>query len=479
MPPQKRSASISASPRRNSKKLKKGSVPTPLRQFDLAALLSKRYVPIQKILLSFLGPLELFALKRTAKTFSSVMGDLRTTNFNINKRLEPFFDDPIEFRRQQFMWGGLVSGPFADEFFARTGEAAKVMELYVYEHYVENALVHDYLIDRGWSGDALDYKKTHTKFGELKIEIIPDHDPPVLGFLQRAITTCGLNFITWNKAFALFPRATFVRNESYILTDWNEELSEALVNISEKHDRKTIHLPLDERAEADLAAPRRIGDKKTWVIDLDMAGLTKAVHNDPDVAVEDDAEVYVEDGSVVDIEEDLEADATPEWAMTDNFPSELDIEHTTFRLRAKRGSANILDRYDMCARVGIRHGVLDFGYVTMGWGGDNADQIERFNDNVNVGVIKEYLETIDRAQKKVRDYTVVEMGKLPDNDKPEEYRPIPGLPPPIVPLEGWSMNYFFLWPYPKWRLAYDDEVVELLDAAWDRAENGWQMSMEK
>ena len=50
-----------------------------------------------------------------------------------------------------------------------------------------------------------------------RIQLFVARDLALQGILQGLYMTAVLNIITWNKAYALFARDTFVRRKSYML----------------------------------------------------------------------------------------------------------------------------------------------------------------------------------------------------------------------------------------------------------------------
>jgi hypothetical protein len=80
--------------------------------------------------------------------------------------------------------------------------------------------------------------------------------------LNIAPTTASLNFLTWNKVYALYPRETFLKNETYLLRYLStpaevrnsEELSE------QGFTNHTVHIDLENDP---IAGIRRVGDKQT------------------------------------------------------------------------------------------------------------------------------------------------------------------------------------------------------------------------
>jgi hypothetical protein len=62
----------------------------------------------------------------------------------------------------------------------------------------------------------------------IHIKYTPGHCSSACGLLVSACTTASLNFLSWNKAYALYPRTTFLKKEGYLLRriDGEQVLSE-------------------------------------------------------------------------------------------------------------------------------------------------------------------------------------------------------------------------------------------------------------
>lgn len=107
--------------------------------------------------------------------------------------------------------------------------------------------------------------------------------------------SCHANFITWNKAYSMFPKSTFVEYKAYPLEcieeDWDEfyklhfeelrqrgwsrgtwpqdrvlpsdfehpTISPSETSITRDHETSPIH--------------RRVGDRKSWVVQLDTTSV--------------------------------------------------------------------------------------------------------------------------------------------------------------------------------------------------------------
>jgi hypothetical protein len=118
--------------------------------------------------------------------------------------------------------------------------------------------------------------------------------PPIAVILQNIRTTWDACFITWNKAYCLFPVSSFITHEPFLLAPLKEVTTpdeEGKVLATREHltrahewgrriktglwqlDTGNKLVPLKE-----LGPYRQLGDKHSWIINLD----TKGVKSNPD-----------------------------------------------------------------------------------------------------------------------------------------------------------------------------------------------------
>jgi hypothetical protein len=95
--------------------------------------------------------------------------------------------------------------------------------------------------------------------------------------LLRFSTTAELNFITWNKAYCLFPLATLIKRNCYPTDDFYEDIAEdleelALEGLQPKCCPSTESSILPHH-DASITDVRRIGDRYTLTMELDTEGV--------------------------------------------------------------------------------------------------------------------------------------------------------------------------------------------------------------
>lgn len=193
----------------------------------LVDLLSNTYAPIQRAMLPYFDIVDILALGRTCMRLKTeIPPALTATQYNINRHLEKFFNDPVEFRSLLGSYGGLVYGDFARCFLA--GDNSKVTELYIA---AENPInFHGYMTKEGYS----EYAKMGRKLGiQVRyFKLLPETSHTLLICLncangraaiakvfESARTTASFDIISWNKAYSLFPRATHIKKECYLVDD--------------------------------------------------------------------------------------------------------------------------------------------------------------------------------------------------------------------------------------------------------------------
>jgi hypothetical protein len=101
--------------------------------------------------------------------------------------------------------------------------------------------------------------------------------------IKSFYSTVVMNVITWNKAFALFPRTTFLRHNAYPLT----VVTDYYAKLHAKYTRRgwaMRTLPPETETPRELIDYRRIGDRMSWQMSLDTQSVVRA--EQPDYVVE-------------------------------------------------------------------------------------------------------------------------------------------------------------------------------------------------
>lgn len=135
-----------------------------------------------------------------------------------------------------------------------------------------------------------------------KVQLVITSGLPVQVILCHYYTTAVTNFISWNKAYSIFPRATFLLYETIPLKPVDDAFGRLHAKYSQRGWRmRTEPVPFshegDLHASGDRRQPlgdvskhggyRRIGDRDSWVMRLgDTAGVEGSSHFVPDSVLE-------------------------------------------------------------------------------------------------------------------------------------------------------------------------------------------------
>jgi hypothetical protein len=196
----------------------------------LIDLLNANYAPIQSSILSNLNADDVTALTRTYKSFADLWPTLRATDYNINLRLRKLFKDPRQFRSVQGQCNALIIGNESRWLMSRSRPTFSNLAITVARE-DKWALV-TYLLSEGYGNDDADddveelplYLTLVKKDGDKSYRIIIISNVcALIGAMYYSHTTAELNFISWNRAFSMFPNATFVEQKAYLLFPSTQE----------------------------------------------------------------------------------------------------------------------------------------------------------------------------------------------------------------------------------------------------------------
>jgi hypothetical protein len=106
--------------------------------------------------------------------------------------------------------------------------------------------------------------------------------------LRGTYTTAVLNIITWNKAYSIFPDATFLGRETFMLYPLNDNYRLRLSKYAERGwqnwvtskepqttstERQPFWTSLTVPSRSSLGGHRRIADERTWIVEFDTEGV--------------------------------------------------------------------------------------------------------------------------------------------------------------------------------------------------------------
>ncbi|RYP71509.1 hypothetical protein DL771_004764 [Monosporascus sp. 5C6A] len=134
-----------------------------------------------------------------------------------------------------------------------------------------------FLIDK--EGYTVDLRpKLRNQVSESRVQPVVTSGPPVQAILRWYYTTAVVNFISWNKAYSIFPRATFLLHETIPLKPVSDFYGSRHAKWSKRGWRLRTEAVYTSGADNEQPlgylgrnGDRRIGDRDTWVIRLDGA----------------------------------------------------------------------------------------------------------------------------------------------------------------------------------------------------------------
>ena len=274
------------------------SEPTFLSTFD-----RKSNYPIFRALCDCLSIAEIVSLTQTCKNFSDLYQYLLPIQWDVDKALRHYVDDPQGFRSQMARSDALISGTFAAQFFERAfwergtldvwvqgGEGFELFSTYLHDiaGYSEIKLTG---VDQGvFLGEVevrvyavvsvrvlmlnhvILQRRMFTRNTDVKsaIRLHMTNDPPLYNVVREAYFTAEANIMSWNKAYSLFALPTFVLKTCYSLQAWGERSSNSAQILSGRGlNVQGVLWPEDKRRNHPIRERRRVGDRYTWTIPFD------------------------------------------------------------------------------------------------------------------------------------------------------------------------------------------------------------------
>ncbi|KAF2222292.1 hypothetical protein BDZ85DRAFT_319580 [Elsinoe ampelina] len=187
--------------------------PTYLMDF----LDSTKYPPIRDVLVKYL---DVRSMTRLCATSRHLRRSIRSREWNINRFLSHHFDDPVQFRLAQSRSAALIIGDAAFRFIEgklHTENLHMIVEaeeqydgLLKYLTENERFVVGTHKVLNCGSMPVLALKATSLKKGDKSITLMWSRQPSHVTFVQMQTTTASTAALTWNKAYHVFPRTTFV-----------------------------------------------------------------------------------------------------------------------------------------------------------------------------------------------------------------------------------------------------------------------------
>lgn len=379
----------------------------PIRRFDLESLLGPNYAPVQRAIIPYLGPMELINLKRTSKAFGDINRFVDSSGFDFNKQLGRFVSDPVALRALMARSRSIMSGNITEQFLFRYTDNETIVDINCLTEYYEE-LRKFFSKEKGFKlvrqdpryrrprvrewvkeipGVGVDWEGKRN-IATITVNLQASEQPGEIMEIVCAKGTAELNFFSWNRFYCLYPYPTLQRKQCFLLREDPDE-GGFIKNMDEDWGCSVVSRHFDDSLEAYMAYPRRVGDKRTLIIDLDTVGLEKE-------------------------------------RETDNA---LDHELTTFRLRPRydgRDPGRNLDIYEAAALT-ICHSCINVPFGAMDTDRTPDDEGNhyvraRFNDSVDwLPQVQSYWEKMRQLGLKLGNYAVLEVMKLRPSQRPADY----------------------------------------------------------
>jgi hypothetical protein len=253
---------------------------------SLIDLLSVRYAPIQDNILFHLGPAEIARLTCTCRASGCLWPTLMAHDYNINHRMRYHFKDPRKFRTVQGECDALIMDGISPEymnFLQRSHYSIDDIYLMIETSRMRPMIA--FLEREGYkkrqytpSRDDHTLIYSSTTFGYSTVNTNHENSSSMDQAMRRAWSTAGLTFISWNKAYTLFAYDTFVKERSHLISDSDDLLHSYLGKVKKMQTYKWYLFgtwnkwPVAEEGPDMMV--RRVGDRHTWILDLDIKGVT-------------------------------------------------------------------------------------------------------------------------------------------------------------------------------------------------------------
>ena len=92
---------------------------------------------------------------------------------------------------------------------------------------------------------------------------------PLYAILNGFYTTLVVNVISWNKAYAIYPKPSFIYHKTYLLTKISDYFGKLLMKYNKRGWKSQDLLwPEDEVSHSSMLDDRRVGDRHTWSVNL-------------------------------------------------------------------------------------------------------------------------------------------------------------------------------------------------------------------
>ncbi|CVK85081.1 uncharacterized protein FMAN_01997 [Fusarium mangiferae] len=246
-----------------------------------------------EVLCSSLTISDFFSLFRVCKRLYRIKNHTLRLICGINAALKAFVIDATMFRAQLGHYNAVISGPFALNFFQLSSKRVSKLDIFVKEGADADQFT-DYLqtteeYKNDSEVDTIPRRSVYSRVSQpnIQVRVTRTTGLPIKTILTSSSTTAMVNFITWSKAYCVFPRQTLLKHEFYPLRPLDDDFGLELSDLSPHGWTNRDILWPDHVGEKKLQGfipVRRVGDSSSLVIALDTNSVvTQAV---PDYVTE-------------------------------------------------------------------------------------------------------------------------------------------------------------------------------------------------
>ncbi|KAL9114895.1 MAG: hypothetical protein Q9227_001138 [Pyrenula ochraceoflavens] len=224
--------------------------------------------------------------------------------WDIDRALSRYVQNPKKLRSLLAKTEALISGSFAVQFLERVEWEGSDLDIFIGSRSVakdhetpDASILFSFLMEEG-------YKKMKPKFGiqdyssplivsvdtfvrygmggsEKKVQVIITDRLSVQGIITQFWSTTVVNIISWNKAYAIFAKPTFLDHAIYPTNmhkciDWNHDGCKNHDALIEKYEQRGYHLVADADCNdrsTPFNRPRLVSDASTWTIPFDVTDV--------------------------------------------------------------------------------------------------------------------------------------------------------------------------------------------------------------
>lgn len=116
--------------------------------------------------------------------------------------------------------------------------------------------------------------------GTRKVQVISSTTPPIQWILNNFFTTVVMNVISWNRAYSIFPRATFLRHHTFELKDMSDTLRPLYAKWEKRgwcrgrlEQEPDVVAHCSQPEHGGLTLSRRVGDQESWILELETTNV--------------------------------------------------------------------------------------------------------------------------------------------------------------------------------------------------------------